>query len=89
MAQATKQVETLSEATIRGKKIQLGQRGEMVEQLLQPGVLADPNRNKSYGSVQTARYVEDGWIYILTFGPPAQGSGPYVVTRISRAKAQS
>ena len=89
MVPAARQVETLSEATIRGETIKLGQRAEMVQKLLQSDSLTDPNRDKTYGYAQTARYVEGDSIYIVTFGPPKAGWGPYVVTEISRAKAQS
>jgi hypothetical protein len=86
MAQATRQVETLSEATIRGEAIKVGERAEEVQRRLDPDAVIDPNRNKTYGYAATARYVEGDDIYIVTFGPPKGGWGPYVVTQIQRTK---
>jgi hypothetical protein len=82
----SRQVESLTEATIRGQVVKVGERAEAVQKRLDPDTLIDPNRNKTYGYTATARYVEGDHIYIVTFGPPQGGWGPYVVTAIQRAK---
>ena len=88
MAEARK-VESLPEAVIRGETIKVGQPADAVRKRLEPDYEVDPNRNKTYGYTSTARYVEGDSIYIVKFGPPKSGWGAYVVTEISRAKAQS
>ena len=82
----SRQVESLTEATIRGQVVKVGERAEAVQKRLDPDTLIDPNRNKTYGYTATARYVEGDHIYIVTFGPPKGGWGPYVVTQIQRTK---
>ena len=86
MGQAARQVESLTEATIRGEPVKVGDRAEAVQKRLDPDTIIDPNRNKTYGYSATARYVEGEHIYIVTFGPPKGGWGPYVVTGIQRAQ---
>ena len=86
MSQTTRQVENLNEATIRGELIKVGERAESVQTRLDPDSVVDPNRNKTYGYTATARYVEGEHIYIVSFGPPKGGWGPYVVTAIQKAK---
>jgi len=81
-----RQVETLTEATIRGQVVKVGERAEAVQKRLDPDAILDPNRNKTYGYAATARYVEGDHIYIVQFGPPKNGVGPYVVTSIQRAQ---
>jgi hypothetical protein len=86
MGEATRQVEKLTEATIRGEVVKVGQPADGVRKRLDPDTIVDPNRNKTYGYTATARYVEGDNIYIVTFGPPSSGWGAYVVTGIQRAK---
>lgn len=81
-----RQVESLTEATIKGQLIKVGERAEVVQKKLDPDTIVDPNRNKTYGYAATARYVEGDHIYIVTFGPPKTGWGAYVVTGIQRAQ---
>jgi hypothetical protein len=88
MGQRTKQFEDLSEATIRGERIKVGDRAEDVESRLQPDSMLDPNRGKNYGYAATARFIEGGAIYIVKYGPPQSGSGAYIVAAISRMKAR-
>jgi hypothetical protein len=85
----TRQLETLSEASIRGETIKVGEPAEGVQKRLAPDSLLDPNRSQTYGYVATARYADGGAIYIVKFGPPKSGSGAYVVTSISRAATRS
>ena len=86
---AERKVESLSEATIRGETIKVGELADEVQKRLQPDKLLDPNRKKTYGYTATARFVEGESIYIVKFGPPARGWGEYVVTEIMRAKSES
>jgi hypothetical protein len=78
-------LQTLSEATIRGETIKLGEPALGVQRRLAPDSLLDPNRSQTYGYIATARYVDAGATYIVKFGPPRHGIGAYVVTSISRA----
>jgi hypothetical protein len=86
MGQGTRQTESLMEATVRGQTIKVGERADAVQKRLDPDSIVDPNRNKTYGYTATARYVDGDDIYIVAFGPPKGGWGPYVVSGITRAK---
>lgn len=86
-ATGTTRMETLTEATIRGHTVKLGQSAEMVQSRLQPDSLLDSTRR--YGYSATARYIEPDATYVVTFGPPGKGVGSYVVLEIVRIKPQA
>lgn len=72
----------LSEATIKGHKIKVGQPADIVQSRIQADAFTSSGYN--YGDPSTARYNDAGTTYVVIFGPPKGGSGTYVVTSISR-----
>jgi hypothetical protein len=74
----------LKEATISGHIIKLGQGADIVQDRIKADRFVTSGNN--YGDTSTGYYMDKGITYIITYGPPPGGTGPYVVKEIETFK---
>ena len=74
----------LKEATISGQRVTLGQEAYIVQDRIKADRFFTSGYN--YGDTSTGYYRDKGITYIITYGPPQGGTGPYVVKAIETFK---
>jgi hypothetical protein len=72
----------LTEVTIAGQRITLGQEAYIVQSRLRAQRFVESGHN--YGNPSYGYYTDHGITYMITFGPPKSRSGGYVVRAIER-----
>lgn len=74
----------VKQATISGETIKVGQGADIVQSRIKADRYVTSGYN--YGSTSKGYYSAGGVTYIITYGPPTNGTGGYVVQLIEKTK---